>query len=925
MIKYKILIVEDNETDADLAEREIKKTFPDCVFMRVCNKPGFINALETFNPDVIVSDYSMPAFSGMEALMITLEKKPVTPFIIYTGSQNEETAVECMKAGATDYVLKNNIIRLTPAIERAIELRNIKIEKSKANKALVESESKFRVLLDSVDKISVKGFDPNGIINYWNNASERIYGFSAKEAIGKSVIDLIIPEEIKDDVTKQIKIMAENYGVLPPGEVLVKKKGGERIFVFSNHVVLKTSEGPEFYWLDVDLTERNNAINEVKQNEKRLRSLVTILQNLSDGEHNILEIAVEEALKITSSKLGFIFTYNGDFKNFVVKTWSKSIKDVYKIDDPQILEELENDELWSRAIIDRKPIINNNFTSRGGKTEGLLRISRHLTLPVFFENKLVALIAVANKESNYIESDGLQLSLLMGAAWKALESRKNEQEKLFLSTATEQSPISVIITDPTGRIKFVNQKFMQSTRYTKEELEGRTLRIFKPGHLSAEENLNMVKTINAGTPWRGEVMNTKRDGTSYWETVNISPICDINKNITHFLVLSEDITARKKMENDLMAAKDKAEENDRLKTAFLNNLSHEIRTPLNAVVGYAQLLNSDFSNEERLKKYSEIILQGSNQLLAIMDNLITMALIESGQLKINKTRCNLNKLLNNVYNQLKQKADQKNINLQSSALFSRYEADVVIDEIKVIQVLANLIDNAIKYTESGYVKFGCSVSDKEIHFFVADTGIGIPDDMKDVVFERFRQGSNRPGYIQEGLGLGLSIAKSYVEFMGGNLTIETKENSGSKISFTVPYKTTIVESSAPVRHEGLNLSSSKTILIVDDVEVNYYLVTEILEDIEIELIYAASGNEAINKVLTNEKIDLVLMDIKMPGMDGYTATREIKKIRPELPIIAQTAYALAGDRQKSIDRGCNDYIAKPITRASLIGLLKKYL
>jgi signal transduction histidine kinase/CheY-like chemotaxis protein len=431
--------------------------------------------------------------------------------------------------------------------------------------------------------------------------------------------------------------------------------------------------------------------------------------------------------------------------------------------------------------------------------------------------------------------------------------------------------------------------------------------------------------MQAGKPYKGELKNIKDGGDVYWESVNVSPIRNAKGNITNYVILSEDITSRKRMEVDLVAAKEKAEENDRLKTAFLNNLSHEIRTPLNAVVGYAQLLNLNEPIPEKVKMYSEIIQQGSHQLLSIMDNIITMAVIETGQIKINKSKCNLNKLLNTVYNQLKFKADQKNIKLQSSALFSRYESEVAIDETKVVQVLTNLVENAIKYTDMGFVQFGCSVTGTEIQFFVEDSGRGIPTEMKEVIFERFRQGLNHPTRVQEGLGLGLSISKSYVEFMGGELKLESKENQGSRFTFTIPYKAATVEVVSQVNTTVLKLNKRKTLLVVDDVKINYYLVEEILSDQDITVIYSPNGLNAIELVAGNAQIDLVLMDIKMPGMDGYTATREIKKIRPDLPVIAQTAYALAGDKQKSIENGCDDYISKPITRQTLLTLLRRFL
>lgn len=1056
---YRILIAEDVPADADLAEREIRKVLPTAIFTRVETKNDFIRALEHFDPHLIISDYQMPTFDGMTALKIALETAPLIPFIIYTGSMNEDTAVECMKAGATDYVIKEDIKRLGPAIKRALEIKAIKLENQQAQDALIESENRFRrlaenatdliyryefepikrfayvspsataitgytpeehyndpdlgsktihpddrhlleemkistenlkktrtfrrikksgdiiwieqinvpvfsdngelfaiegiarditkrklaedairqseerfrTLLNRVYNISVQGYDKYGTIHYWNKASEHIYGYAAEETIGKNLVDLIIPQHMRDLVRGAILEMAQTGIGHDAEEITLQKKDGSPVTVFSNHVVINIpGQETELYCIDVDLSERDIALEEVKQNEARLRSLVNILQSSSINIEDYLDQSLEEAIKLTGSKIGYIYTYDENKQQFRINSWSKNVMDNCAIVDPQSCYELDTTGIWGEAVRQRKPIILNDFIVENplkkGFPEGHVPIKNFLTIPIIIDDKIGAVLGVANKDSDYQESDVLQLTLLMNSTWKVIEKKKNEHEIQILSTATEQSPVSVIITDTNGAIQFVNEKFISSTRYTGEELQGRILRVFRPDFKSQEEYENIRSKWKLGEPYKGELKNIKDNGDMYWEWVNISPIRDKNGIITNFVILSEDITSRKKMEVDLIAAKEKAEENDRLKTAFLNNLSHEIRTPLNAVVGYSQLLNTEDADSDKIKKYSEIILQGSNQLLSIMENIITMAVIETGQLKINKTKCNLNRILNSVYNQLKYKADNKNIKFQSSALFSLYESEVTIDETKVIQILTNLVENAIKYTDSGFVKFGCSVSASDVLFFVEDTGRGIPENMKDIVFERFRQGADQPGNIQEGLGLGLSISKSYVQLMGGELRLESKENHGSKFTFSIPYKAAMSGSASKKQSSSaLNLLIHKTILVVDDVEINYYLVSELLHGQNLSVVYASSGADAIEQVTNNPDIDLVLMDIKMPGMDGYTATMEIKKRRPDLPVIAQTAYALAGDRQKSIENGCDDYISKPLSQESLIGILKRFL
>lgn len=800
--ELKILMIEDVPSDAELAEREIKKAFIHSRFMRVETQERFIAALTDFEPDLIVSDYKMPAFNGLAALKIALEKAPLIPFIIYTGSQNEDIAVECMKAGATDYVIKEDRKRLIPAIQRALEIKYIKQESYLAHQNLVA-------------------------------------------------------------------------------------------------------------------------------NEKRLRSLVTLLKkDYRDSEELLINI-LAESITITNSPLGYLYIYDSINDSYTLTVCSSlNIEDGLCCKNVDCMERLDQN-IWKDEVSHGNVVIENNWSSSGMDIEmnehSLVEINRFMVIPVKMDNVVTSVVVVANKPNEYQQTDVLQLTILMNSAWKILEQLEQEQEVRFLSTATEQSPVSIIITDINGAIKFVNNKFIDSTKCTKEELQGKILRIFRPGYLPVTVYDEIRKNLFAGNSWKGEVRHEKSTGSILWEEINVSTIKNSRGEITNYLVLSQDITSRKQMDSDLIFAKEKAEENDRLKTAFLNNLSHEIRTPLNAVVGFSQLINSSDQDVDQMLKYAEVIYQGSQQLLSIMDSIIAMAIIETGQLKINPVKTNLNRILNIVYTQLKQKAETKRLSFQSKALFSSYEAEVLIDETKVIQILSNIVENAIKYTHSGTVKFGCSVAGQELLFFIEDTGEGIAESNKTVIFERFRQGIDSPVAFQNGLGLGLSISKFYIEAMGGHIEVDSEINKGSRFTFSIPYKGVVINP-INVHPNPLRPFTKKiTILVVDDVELNARLIEEFVAEMNATVIYASNAREAIDLVSNHPSIDVVLMDIKMPGMDGYMATKEIKKIRPLLPVIAQTAYALAGDRQKSIEAGCDDYLSKPINRNGFFAVLNRIL
>jgi CheY-like chemotaxis protein len=250
---------------------------------------------------------------------------------------------------------------------------------------------------------------------------------------------------------------------------------------------------------------------------------------------------------------------------------------------------------------------------------------------------------------------------------------------------------------------------------------------------------------------------------------------------------------------------------------------------------------------------------------------------------------------------------------------------VIIDQTKVVQILFNLLGNAFKFTEKGLIQFGCKIEGSQLVFHVEDTGVGFPEEKRELLFEKFRQGKNSLTGLNDGMGLGLSISKSYIDFMGGSLKLDSGAKQGTRIEFTLPYEPLIALHSQSIEASGHLIKSNTTILVADDVEINHIMLVEMLESQMLTILYARNGIEAIAMVKGHPEISLILMDVKMPVMDGYAATIEIKKLKPDLPIIAQTAYALAGDKEKALSVGCDDYISKPIKKEDLMQILKKYL
>jgi signal transduction histidine kinase/DNA-binding response OmpR family regulator len=391
------------------------------------------------------------------------------------------------------------------------------------------------------------------------------------------------------------------------------------------------------------------------------------------------------------------------------------------------------------------------------------------------------------------------------------------------------------------------------------------------------------------------------------------------------LEIFQDITIRKKNEAELVMAREKAEESDKLKTAFLHNISHEIRTPMNAIIGFSTLLSEHHSDYHARQSYIDIIIQSSNQLLGIITDIIDISNIEANLFRISKTEINLNSKLRTFYDQILPKAEEKDLQLFFESALSSNESTILIDSTKLFQILTNLINNALKFTRRGQIKLEYKVRNDFLEFSVADTGIGIAKEFHKKIFERFYQVQSTVSRIYEGTGLGLSISKAYVERMGGKIWLESEPGKGSVFYFTIPFeKVSSINDSILTKKmtEGRLSSGKKTILIAEDTESNFKLIKYFLSDSNIEILRAVNGKEAVEKCLSGRLIDLVLMDIKMPVMNGYTAIKLIRETIPSIPIIAQTSYA--DDLEKAIESGCTGYISKPFDKKGLLRVLSEY-
>jgi PAS domain S-box-containing protein len=406
------------------------------------------------------------------------------------------------------------------------------------------------------------------------------------------------------------------------------------------------------------------------------------------------------------------------------------------------------------------------------------------------------------------------------------------------------------------------------------------------------------------------------------------PIFDKNKNIQAFTHIIRDITDHKKLEAKLLKAKEKAEESDHLKSAFLANMSHEIRTPMNGILGFSSLLQESNLTGEQQQEYIKLIEKSGNRMLNIINDIIDISKIESGLMLINKKSVNISELIDNLYHFFNPETEHKGLNLVPINKLPSSKSIINSDPEKINSILTNLIKNAIKFTSQGAIEFGCEKKGKVLEFFVKDTGIGIPKDRQNAVFERFVQADIADKMARQGAGLGLAISKAYVKMLGGKIWLESEPGKGTTFYFTLPYTAELEAESAPtiqVLDKG-NEPEIKNlkILIAEDDEISEKLIETELNIFSRETLVASTGIEAVDICRNNPDIDLILMDIQMPLMNGMEAIKKIREFNDKVIIIAQTAYALYGDRELFIGAGSNDYISKPIIKGKLYELIQKY-
>lgn len=508
---------------------------------------------------------------------------------------------------------------------------------------------------------------------------------------------------------------------------------------------------------------------------------------------------------------------------------------------------------------------------------------------------------------------------------------RNSEEKY--KGIVYSSPNGVLIMDCHGIILDINDSFLHIVGYEKEDYLNNKV-IETPG--LDEDQRGKVRDhfsrIIAGkelAPF--EIRFKHSSGKTRYVEVRTKLIKSTDER-SGIIAICSDITDRNRTISELHEAKDKAEESDRLKTAFLANMSHEIRTPMNAIVGFSELLRTTNIQGPEREEYFNIINNSCSILSNLIDDIIDLAKIEAGQTTIAEDLCRPHEIMRELQRYFEEEIKKlgKPIKLVMDASI---DPDLIIksDEFRLRQILSNIIGNAVKFTEKGIIAWGCAVEkERDIKFFVKDTGIGISSENIELVFDRFRQMDDSSIRKYGGTGLGLPVSKSLVDLMGGDIWVESQIGKGSEFYFKIPFKPAkdepFEENKVLTRSDMEYSFKNKGVLVVEDNLSNFEFIRAVLSRTKVKLFWADTGVKAVEMFKKKRKhIDLVLMDIQIPEMDGYEATGLMKKMREDIPVIAQTAFAMSRDKEKSLDAGCDDYISKPIKPSDLLNMLAKYL
>ncbi|MGM0648486.1 MAG: PAS domain-containing hybrid sensor histidine kinase/response regulator [Bacteroidota bacterium] len=850
--------------------------------------------------------------------------------------QKAEDKLERKKSQIKGNVSESDMLKLIHELEVhqiELELQNEELVEAKEKAEL--TEEKYTSLFDFAPS-AFFNLTPNGDISEINLAGAKMLGKERSKLVGarfslfvssntRALFNDLFEKALKDKKPSSCEVAFVNNRSAP---------------IYAHLSGIIAEDGQHCLITAVDITGR-------KQSEKDLQEKQSLLMAIYRNAPLVLMVVDSD--RCIQQVNSFASQFAGrDIEEMLGLRGGEALRCLHALDDPKGcgFGDFCDQCVIRNTVLDTLETGNTHLQEESpyyfqAKDDEIMEMTfLASTTPIIVKDKRMALVTLQDmtkrKQAEQIiqktnEEIAAQNEALNESNRKLIEAKERveeSEEKLKSILRVAPSGIGVIIN---RTFVEVNPKVCEMTGYRSDELLGQNARIIYPTQEDYDfverEKYGQIEKYGTGTV---ETRWQRKDG-KILDVLLSSTLVDSDdlQKMVIFTVL--DISARIKSEHDLKAAKEKAEESDRLKSAFLANMSHEIRTPMNGILGFADLLKEPGLAGDELQQYIGIIEKSGKRMLNIINDIVDISKIEAGLMELNVRESNINTQIEYIYTLFKPEAEAKGIELSLRKSLPEKEAIINTDSEKVYAILTNLVKNALKYSKEGSIKFGYDLVQTRhasfVQFYVKDTGIGIPKDKQETIFDRFIQADVADKMAYQGAGLGLAITKAYVEMLDGKIWVESEEGKGSTFYFTLPYNTgpiaeTIDRQLKPLAKD--NDMRKLKVLIAEDDEVSKVLLHESVKLFAKEVLNARTGNEAIELCRNKPDIDLILMDVLMPEKDGYMATQQIREFNKEVVIVAQTAYGLTGDQEKSIEAGCNDYIAKPINKTELQAVIQKY-
>lgn len=801
-------------------------------------------------------------------------------------------------------------------------------ERKKAEDLFFESSQRLKDQFNHTPLASII-WDANFKVLEWNNSAQRIFGYSAEEAKGLSVKDLITPPYFASEMKKiQEDILTVKNAHRSTNENITKS--GKIITCDWYNVTLKDASGKIIGVASLadDITERINSKKLLEKSERKYR--------------DIFEKSIDAVLILKNGH--FV-----DCNEAAIKMFGLDRETIFSLHPSQLSPEKQPDGASSFLKSEEMMKItlekgSNRYRCNQWHTNGHVFPTEVTLTRINEEDDGFTIHVVISDITERVKKEALE-DVLYNISKAALTIGDFQEFSLFvrneLHKIIDTSNFYIALhneeTDMITTPVFVDEREEVEEFSAKNSLTGYVIKSKKPLILTKEAhqeliNNNIVTLIGEFAKiWVGVPLFIQEKCIGAIVVQSYEDENAYNENDVQLLEFVADQISttiqRKKVENELNSALVQAQESDRLKSAFLANMSHEIRTPMNGIIGFSELCLEPNITKEKQREFANIVIKSSKRLLSIVNDILDISKIEAGAVTLHLESINLNKLLDELETFYKPIAQENNLILNCEKGLENYKSAIETDKVKLNQVLSNLLSNAFKFTDTGSIKFGYELIDSNLQFYVKDTGIGVEANLQNKIFDRFSQGNLDLSKQHKGTGLGLAITKKIVELFHGEIWLNSGEN-GTTIYFTIPYnksKTPLISSVIEEQKPIIQVKNKEiTILVAEDEEYNMMYITELFSTTNFKIMEAGNGKKALELAQNHPEIQLVLMDIKMPVMDGNEAMKEIKKFRPSLPIIALSAFAMESDKAKALSLGFDAYLTKPLDRKLLFQLLEKF-